>query len=124
MDLPAPRPNLLWTLAGLASLGVGIVGIVLPLLPTTPLVLLSAFCFGKGSPRLQAWIHDHRHFGPMITDWRETGAIPTRGKWLAVVAMAATFGISLALGLAPWLLAVQALCLGGAATFVLTRPSS
>lgn len=123
-DAHAPRPNLLWTLAGLASLGVGIVGILLPLLPTTPLVLLSAFCFGKGSPRLQAWILDHAHFGPMIADWRENGAIPPRAKRLAVVAMAAAFGISLALGLAPWLLGVQAVCLGGAATFVLTRPSA
>ena len=123
-EYPAPRLNLLWTLAGLASLGVGIVGIVLPLLPTTPLVLLSAFCFGKGSPRLQTWLADHARFGPMIADWRRNGAIAPRAKRLAVAAMAATLGLSLALGLAGWLIAVQALCLAGAATFILTRPSA
>lgn len=119
-----PRPNLIWTLAGLVSLGIGIVGIVLPLLPTTPLVLLSAFCFGRGSPRLRAWLHDHAHFGPMIADWRARGAIASRAKLMAVIAMAATLGLSLALGLSFGLLAVQALCLAGAATFILTRPSA
>ncbi|MEC7257498.1 MAG: YbaN family protein, partial [Pseudomonadota bacterium] len=68
----AMRP--LWTLAGLLSLAVGILGIFLPVLPTTPLVLLAAFCFGKGSPRLRAWILEHRRFGPMIADWEATGA--------------------------------------------------
>ena len=123
-DYPAQRPNLLWTLAGLISLGVGIVGIVLPLLPTTPLVLLSAFCFGKGSPRLRAWIHDHAHFGPMIAHWRETGAITRRAKCMAVIAMGAALALSLAMGLAGWLIAVQVICLAGAATFILTRPSA
>ena len=123
-DMHLPRPNLLWTLAGLASLGVGIVGIVLPLLPTTPLVLLSAFCFGKGSPRLRAWIHDHAHFGPMIADWRERGAITRRAKVAAITAMVATLAISMALGLAPVLIAIQALCLAGAGTFILTRPDA
>ncbi len=118
-----PHFNLLWTLAGLTSLGIGIVGIVLPLLPTTPLVLLSAFCFGKGSPRLQVWLAQHAHFGPMIANWRRSGAIAPRAKGLAVAAMAATLGLSLALGLQGWLIAVQAICLAGAATFVLTRPS-
>ena len=98
--------------------------IVLPLLPTTPLVLLSAFCFGKGSPRLRAWIHDHAHFGPMIAHWRETGAITRRAKCMAVIAMGAALALSLAMGLAGWLIAVQVICLAGAATFILTRPSA
>lgn len=84
---PAPRPNFLWTLAGLLSLGTGILGIVLPILPTTSLVLLAAFCFGKGSPRLRAWIVDHAHFGPMIESWQTTGAIPRRAKIVALVMM-------------------------------------
>lgn len=123
-EYPTERPNLIWTIAGLVSLAVGIVGIVLPLLPTTPLVLLSAFCFGKGSPRLRAWIHDHAHFGPMIAAWRETGAISRRAKTLAIVAMAAALGLSLAFGLPGPLIAIQALCLAGAGTFILTRPSA
>ena len=116
--------NLLWTLAGLGSLGIGIVGIVLPLLPTTPLVLLSAFCFGRGSPRLQVWLTEHDRFGPMIADWRANGAIALRAKCMAMVAMAAAFGLSVAMGLSFGLLAVQALCLAGAAIFILTRPTA
>jgi uncharacterized membrane protein YbaN (DUF454 family) len=123
-EMEMPRPSLLWTLAGLASLGTGIVGIVLPLLPTTPLVLLAAFCFGKGSPRLQVWITEHDRFGPMIADWRKNGAIAPRAKRMAVLAMVAALGLSVALELSFGLLAIQALCLSGAATFVLTRPSA
>lgn len=115
---------MLWTLAGILALCTGVIGIVLPVLPTTPLVLLAAFCFGKGSPRLRAWIVDHAHFGPMIADWQANGAISTGAKRSAILAMAAAFGLSLWLGLPLWVLGLQAICLGGAATFILTRPSA
>jgi len=118
------RPNVFWTLAGLLSLGLGIIGIFLPLLPTTPLVLLAAFCFGKGAPRLRAWLLRHRTFGPMIENWQATGAIAPRAKRMAILAMAAAFGLSAALGLAYWVLAVQFLCMAGAASFILTRPDA
>ncbi|MEP4197823.1 MAG: YbaN family protein [Aliishimia sp.] len=121
---PSPRPNVLWTVAGIAALGCGILGIVLPILPTTPLVLLAAYCFSKGSPRLQVWLLGHPRFGPMISDWRKNGAIHPRAKRMAALAMLAAFGLSLAMGLPIWVLTVQALCLGGAATFVLTRPDA
>ncbi|MFK7876045.1 MAG: YbaN family protein [Paracoccaceae bacterium] len=117
------RPNPFWTCAGLLALGVGIIGIVLPLLPTTPLVLLAAFCFGKGSPRLRAWLHEHKRFGPMIEDWQSHGAISGRAKRMAVIAMAATLTVSVLLGLPGYVLLIQALCLTGAASFILTRPS-
>ena len=114
--------NLLWTIAGLASLGLGVLGIFLPLLPTTPLVLLAAFCFAKGSPRLHAWLVGHPRFGPAIKDWQNRGAISRRGKRLALIAMAATFALALALGLAWYLIAVQAAWLGAVAVFIVTRP--
>lgn len=123
-EYPPQRSNLLWTCAGLLSLLIGIIGIVLPLLPTTPLVLLAAFCFGKGSPRLRAWLLDHARFGPMIGDWHERGAIARRAKLSAVVVMLAAFGLSLAMSLPLWVLIAQAICLGGAATFILTRPDA
>lgn len=119
-----PRPNLLWTLAGLLSLGIGIIGIFLPVLPTTPLVLLAAFCFGKGSPRLRIWLLGHRRFGPMIENWQTTGSIAPRAKRMALIAMAAALGLSAALGLAYWVLALQFVCMAGAATFILTRPDA
>lgn len=116
----AMRP--LWTLAGLLSLALGILGIFLPVLPTTPLVLLAAFCFGKGSPRLRAWILGHRRFGPMIADWEATGAIPRRVKIAACSVMAATFALSWAMGVPGRALIAQGLLMGIGAAYVLTRP--
>jgi len=77
-----------WMLAGATSLLTGVVGIFLPVLPTTPFVLLAAFCFARGSPRLEAWLLGHRRFGPMVRDWREHRAIPLRAKQLAWTMMA------------------------------------
>mgnify|MGYP001803308312 CR=1 FL=1 len=113
----------LWTLAGLLALGLGVIGVVLPVLPTTPFVILAAFCFAKGSPRLAAMLENHPTFGPMIADWRAKGAIAPKYKMIAVGMMSAAFGISFALGVPGYVLAIQAVCLTGAAAYVLSRPS-
>lgn len=112
----------IWTLAGLLALGVGIVGIFLPVLPTTPLVLLAAFCFSKGSPMLRRWIIRHRTFGPMIADWEATGAIPRMIKYTACGVMSVTFLICLAMGLPVWVLVAQGTLMLVGAAYVLTRP--
>ncbi len=111
-----------WILLGLISLGLGLVGVVVPLLPTTVFMIFAAYAFSRGSPRLQAWIETHPRFGPPVRRWQREGAIAPGHKRAAVLAMAAGFGLSLALRLPAWALAVQALCLAGAAAFVLTRP--
>lgn len=80
----------LWLLAGFASLVLGVIGIFLPLLPTTPFVLLAAFCFSRGSARLEAWMLGHPRLGPLIRDWRATRAVPLRAKQFASVMMAAS----------------------------------
>lgn len=120
---PLPRlSRYLWLTFGLFSLACGIVGVVLPILPTTPFVILAAFCFGKSSPRLAAWLQAHRTFGPMIADWQAHGAIAPRYKLIAVGMMTAAFTLSVYLGVSPLVLIIQAIALSGAATFVLTRP--
>lgn len=89
--VPSERPHwqrVLWLLAGALSLLTGIVGIFVPLLPTTPFVLLAAFCFSRGSLRCEAWLLNHPRFGPMVRDWRANRAIPLRAKQLATVMMA------------------------------------
>jgi len=80
--------RLLWGAAGVLSLVTGIVGIFLPLLPTTPFVLLAAYCFSRGSSRCERWLLAHPRFGPMVRDWRVYRAIPLRAKQLAWVMMA------------------------------------
>jgi uncharacterized membrane protein YbaN (DUF454 family) len=117
-----PMDRTLWTGLGLVALALGAAGAVLPLLPSTPFILLAAFAFGRGSPRLRRWIAAHPRFGPPIRDWEAHGAVARPLKRLAVIVMAATFAIGLAAGLPPLALAVQAVCLAGAGTYVLTRP--
>lgn len=83
---PAPRPRwqrMLWLLAGALALGTGIVGIVVPLLPTTPFVLLAAYCFARGCQRCELWMLEHPRFGPMLHDWRSSHAVPLPAKQLA-----------------------------------------
>jgi uncharacterized membrane protein YbaN (DUF454 family) len=77
----------LWLAAGVAALLLGIIGIVLPLLPTVPFVILAAFCFSKGSRRWEKWLLDHPRLGPYVRDWREHHAVPMRAKLLAIVMM-------------------------------------
>lgn len=115
---------ILWRAAGFVALGLGILGVPLPLLPTTPFLLLSAFCFARSSPRLHAWLVGHPTFGPPIRDWREHGAISRRAKIMAGVAMAAAFGAAGMFGAPTWLLIIQAVTLCAVAVFIFTRPGS
>lgn len=116
--------RLFWLVIGLTSLGLGVIGVVLPLLPTTPFLLLAAFAFARSSPRLAAWLDAHPQFGPMIRDWRDHGAINRRAKIAAMVVILLTPILSLALGFAGWIIAVQLFVLAIVASFILTRPHS
>lgn len=111
-----------WIFAGLLSIATGMVGIVLPLLPTVPLMILAAFCFGKSSPRLHQWIVDHPVHGPHIRDWQLRGAIRPGAKRLATVSIAVAFGISILSGVRPLILGIQALVLAAVLVFIWTRP--
>jgi uncharacterized protein len=112
----------LWIALGAASLVTGLVGAVLPLLPTTPFLLLAAYSFARGSPSLHAWLIEHPRLGPVIEDWQRYGAIARRAKIAAVITIVATLAISVAVGVPAWLLTIQAVVLAGSAIFIVTRP--
>ena len=114
----------LWLSFGWLSLGLAALGVVLPLLPTTPLVILAAACFARSSPRLRRWLVKHPQLGPAIRAWEKSGAIPRRAKHLGYFAMLVALGISVALGVPLWALAVQVACMAGAALYVATRPDA
>ena len=70
------------------------IGIFLPLLPTTPFVLLAAYCFSRGSERWERWLLEHPRLGPIVHDWRATRAVPLRAKQAATVMMALSCAIA------------------------------
>ena len=72
---------------GTLSLALGILGIFLPLLPTTPFLLLTAALYFKSSPRLYNWLLNHKHLGPYIRNFRENKAIPLRAKIISISLM-------------------------------------
>lgn len=74
---------MLLIIAGSISLALGVIGIFLPLLPTTPFLILSAFCFSKSSPRFYRWILNHQYLGPPIQDWKNHRAISLKSKIMA-----------------------------------------
>lgn len=111
-----------WLLLGLLCVGVAVVGIFLPLVPTTPLLLLAAFCFARSSERLLRWLHEHPRLGPTLVHWAEHRAIARRAKIMAVLAMAAAVGLALVLGAPFWVVLVQVAVLVPVAGFIVTRP--
>lgn len=113
----------LWLAAGIVSVGLGLAGVALPLLPTTPFMILAAACFARSSPRLHDWLWNHRLFGPTIRDWRQHRAIPPVAKRASLAAMGAAFGLSLWLGLQWEVLVLQGLVLAVMGTWIATRPS-
>ena len=116
--------ELAWRVAGLLALGLAILGIILPLVPTTPLLLLSVYCFGRGSQRLQTWLLEHPRFGPPIHDWREHRSISRTAKGLAALAMLLVVVITLALRAPTAVVVAQIVVLMLVGTFIFTRPSS
>ena len=77
--------RLFWLLIGVVALAAASIGILLPLIPTTPFVLLAAFAFMKSSKRLHDWLLRHRVFGKLIADWRQYGAISRQAKWVSII---------------------------------------
>ena len=78
--------GLLW-LAGTLALVLGLIGVLLPGLPTTPFVLLAAACYAKASPRLHAALLNHRLTGPLLRDWEANRSLTRRTKTIAVGSM-------------------------------------
>jgi uncharacterized protein len=85
-----------WTAAGMISVALGVIGIALPLLPTVPFMILTAFCFARGNPVLEAKLLAHPRRGPPIRAWRERGAIGRAGKLGATGAFAVSIGLGFA----------------------------
>ena len=131
-SMPAPEPlpgnravRAGWLLLGLLNVALGIIGALLPLMPTTIFLILAAACFARSSPRLEQWLLDHPRFGPTLQAWRAEGAIPRRGKIAACCGILLGFALFL-LGAHPgWLLALGvAAAMAGCAAYIVSRPTA
>jgi len=114
--------RLIWRGFGLLCVGLALAGVVLPLVPTTPFLLLAAWAFARSSPRLHAWLMAHPHFGPLIRNWREHGSIDRRTKLFALIAMLAALVLSAVLGVRLLIIGIQIFVFLGVGYFILSRP--
>lgn len=119
---PSSRRKLALLVTGYASLGAASAGLVLPLLPTTPFLLLALWAFGKSSPALAARLRASPRFGPVLRDWQDAGAIarPAKRRGLALMAIGAAWLAYMVRD--PFAISAAVACMGGAAAFILTRP--
>ena len=110
-----------YLMAGFVALGLGGLGVLLPLLPTVPFLILTAFCFARSNKALEQRLLAHPAFGPHIRLWRERGAISRRGKQAALAAFAVSVAAALLFAPFPWSLApLTAAAIGG--SWIWTRP--
>ncbi len=112
-----------WSGIGWISLALGFLGILLPLLPTTPFVLLSLFAFSKSYPSMRRWILHHPLLGPPVLRWKERRCIERKTRRWAFVSLAASFSISFWFSWeTPWLCVLLAVILATLTTLLLRLP--
>jgi uncharacterized protein len=110
--------------AGVLSLVLGIIGVVLPVMPTTPFVLLAAACFARSSQRFHAMLLNNRMFGPLISEWEQHRSIPRRTKLWAITLMSLTLGSSIVFFVQPLALKLLLTAIGiGVAIWIYRIPS-
>jgi uncharacterized protein len=110
---------------GWLSVGLGVVGIIMPILPTTPFLLLAVWAFSRSSPELAEKLRNHPKAGPYIRAWQDHGVIPPLGKFLAITMMTVTGAYLIVYGPLPLWAAISA-CAGMflVAVYIVTRPGA
>ena len=120
---PLPAP-VRWALLALAflSLGLAIVGVFLPVMPTAPFVLLAAWAAARSSPKLDAWMLRHPRLGPILADWRRGGMVPRRAKWMATLLMGFSGAGMVVVMPGHWLPYVVIACMAAVLAWLWRRP--
>ena len=101
-----------WLLAGLLAVALGMIGIVVPGMPTTVCFIVAAWCFSRSSPRLERWVLDLPRIGPLVRDHRAGLGMPRRAKAIAVSMIAVAVALSVTVGINSWPLRLVVLALG------------
>ncbi|AZM97421.1 YbaN family protein [Vreelandella venusta] len=114
--------SLMWVMLAGVSFSIGVLGIFLPLLPTTVFMLIAIYCASRGSPRFEAWIRTRHYVGPLLVTWEQERAIPKRAKIVAVCTIAVS-AIIIVWSLGPgWLSGSVVALLMLIALWLATRP--
>lgn len=106
---------------GWLSVALGVIGVFLPVLPTTPFLLLAAACFARGSPRFYHWLVDHPRLGPWIRGYLEGNGIPLKGKVYAIGLMWVSIGFSCWLLPSVWARGVMVVSAVGVTVYILRQ---
>ena len=96
-----PVKRFLWTALGFISLGMAYVGLVTPGIPYSCFVVSAAYCFAKGSPKMHAWLYNHKIFGPFLTNWNTKRVFPTKMKYFMLGMMTTSLLIMFFTGVKP-----------------------
>ena len=122
MSLGRHAKRWLWLCLAYAALLLGIIGIFVPGLPTTPFVLLAAWAAANGSEKLHAWLLAHRLYGPMIRDWQASGAVSRSAKRWSIGTMAVCSLIFFATAPRWWMAAIGTAIMAIVGTWLWLRP--
>jgi uncharacterized protein len=93
--------NWLWKILGFLSLGMAYIGVITPGVPYSCFVVFAAYCFSKGSPRMHAWLYNHKFFGPFLTNWTEKRVFPLKMKYFMLFMMSSSLAIMFFTGVKP-----------------------
>ena len=109
---------------GVTSLSLGAIGAFLPILPTVPFLLVSAWAFARSSPQLQQRILNHPSYGHHVRNWQEKGAISRLAKIWAIGAMSLSVAVTIWMSLPLWTIAMQAGICALVGAYIVTRPEA
>lgn len=116
--------HIIWLTVGWISVGCAFIGLLLPIVPTVPFLLVAVWAFGRSSERLRERLLSDPVFGPDIRKWQERGAIRRPAKIFATVAMMSSVFISLWMEVSVYIVAAQAIILLSVAAFIVSRPEA
>ena len=126
-DTPQPSPlpwPMRWLLLAFAvlCLVLGVIGVIVPGMPTTVFILMAAWAAARSSPRLYRWLWNHRLFGPLLRNWAQGGKVSRRAKWSATAVMSLSAAILLLVRVPAWAAVLAITCMACVLAWLWRRP--
>ena len=113
-----------WRALAIVCVILAVIGMILPVMPTVPFLIVAAWAAGRGWPRLEVWLLEHPRYGPDIRRWREHGSIPRRAKWLATSMMVLSTVVLMVMSVAVWVKFAAPAMMTFVALWLWTRPET